>query len=109
LKQFTLADAYRLRAALVAEAEAEAQRGDLKMRTSKPTVDRSKHDRERLATYARGGDAKMFKPQAAGPAKRGITGKAQSPAPGARAAKGGPKSKVPGRALSAKGGRTVVR
>jgi hypothetical protein len=83
----TVADARRLRDAL-AEAEAD-QRGGPTMRAHKPTADQSKRDRQHGAAFARGGDDHMFRKQAAGPAKRGITGKAQSPAPGARAAKGG--------------------
>ena len=63
----------------------------------------------RNTQFGKGGSARMFKQQAAGPAKRGITGKAQSPAPGAQAAKGGAKSKVPDRTLPARAGRTGVR
>ena len=63
----------------------------------------------RNTQFGKGGSARMFKQQAAGPAKRGITGKAESPAPGAKAAKGGPKSKMPDRSVTAKGGATGVR
>jgi len=41
------------------------------------------------AKLAKGGTDKMFKPQAAGPAKPGQTGKQQRPAPGAQGALGG--------------------
>jgi hypothetical protein len=63
----------------------------------------------RNTQFGKGASARMFKQQAAGPAKAGQTGKNESVAPEARAAKGGPKSKVPGRALPAKGGATGVR
>ena len=63
----------------------------------------------RNTQFGKGGFARMFKQQAAGPAKAGQTGKNQTSAPSAKAAKGGPKSKVPGRALPAKGGATGVR
>ena len=52
----------------------------------------SKQKSERDKTFARGGDAKMVRPQAAGPAAPARTGKTQTPAPGAKAAKGGPKT-----------------
>src|SRR4029453_4447899 len=54
--------------------------------------------------FGKGGSARMFKQQAAGPAKCGITGKAQSPAPGAKPAKGGGKTELSGRGVRAKGG-----
>jgi hypothetical protein len=63
----------------------------------------------RNTQFGKGGSARMFKQQAARPAKAGQTGRNESVAPGAKAAKGGPKSKVPDRVLSAKGGRTGVR
>jgi hypothetical protein len=63
----------------------------------------------RNTRFGKGGSARMFKQQAAGPAKRGITGKAQSPAPGAKAAKGGGKTELSGRAMPAKRGATGVR
>ena len=63
----------------------------------------------RNTQFGKGGSARMFKQQAAGPAKAGQTGKNQTSAPGAKAAKGGPKSKVPGRSVTAKGGATGVR
>jgi hypothetical protein len=62
------------------------------------------------AAYARGGQTKMAKPQAAGPQKPGGTAHAvKGGAPGAKAARGGGHAPVPGRSLSAKGGRTGVR
>ena len=79
------------------------------MRKSKPSVNETKHDRQRGAAFASGGRTKMFPEQSAGPQKRGITGKNQTPAPGAQSAKGGGKSSVPGKVLTAKGGRTGVR
>jgi hypothetical protein len=63
----------------------------------------------RNTQFGKGGSARMFKQQAAGPAKAGQTGKNESAAPGAKAAKGGPKSKVPDRSVPAKGGATGVR
>jgi hypothetical protein len=109
-----VADARRLRDAL-AEAEAEAKPRRRQVESTegnlmpKPSVNASKHDRQRDAAFTKGGDDRMFKKQAAGPAKAGQTGKNESAAPGAKATKGGPKSKAPGRALPAKGGRTGVR
>ena len=79
------------------------------MRKSKPTVNATKHDRQRGAAFSKGGTTRMFPDQSAGPAKRGITGKNQTAAPGAKSARGGGKSTVPGKVLPAKGGRTGVR
>jgi hypothetical protein len=56
--------------------------------------------------YAEGGSGKMVRPQAAGPAKAGITGKIQSPAPGKRAAAGGPKTHGVAVSTPAKAGHT---
>jgi hypothetical protein len=56
------------------------------------TVYKSKSERLRETTFAEGGTTRMAKPQAAGPAKPGSTGKPQNPAPGAKRASGGPKS-----------------
>jgi hypothetical protein len=97
----TIADVRRLRDALIESTEGSPM--------PKPTVDQSKRDRQRGAVFAKGGDDHMFKKQAAGVAKSGRTGMAQSPAPGARAARGGGKSKVPDRVLPAKASRTGVR
>jgi hypothetical protein len=69
----TVANAYRLLAALV-EAEVapdvKTQGGPIR-RTNKPSIDRSKHDRQHGVAFARGGADRMFKGQAAGPAKPG--------------------------------------
>ena len=46
-----------------------------------------------LASFAKGGKDKMFKPQAAGAAAPARTGKIQSPAPGAKSAAGGPQQR----------------
>jgi hypothetical protein len=106
--RFSLADAYRLRAALAAaEADSKSTEGKLMPKSS---VKESKHDRQRGTTFAKGGDDdRMFRKQAAGPARSGQTDKNQRPAPSARAAKDGKHVPVPGRVLSAKGGRTGVR
>jgi hypothetical protein len=67
----------------------------------------TKRSSERDTTFAEGGDKKMLKPQAAGPAAPARTGKIQTPAPGAKVAKGG--SKLPRNvspAVPAKPGRT---
>jgi hypothetical protein len=62
----------------------------------------SKADRLRNTdSFARGGSTRMFKPQAAGPAKPAITGKAQTAAPGAKSAKGGKPRPVGGTAVPA--------
>ena len=70
---------------------------------------RSKSERLRDATFAKGGGAdKMFPEQAAGKAKPGITGKAPTPAPGAARAAGGPKtSRGPSLSIPSKPGRTA--
>jgi hypothetical protein len=60
--------------------------------TSKPHVDISKQDRDRGTAFAKGGKAKMFGEQAAGPIRPGQTGKAQNPAPGSKGARGGGKT-----------------
>jgi hypothetical protein len=61
----------------------------------------------RNTEFGKGGSARMFKQQAAGPDRPGNTGKDETPS--AKAAKGGSKSKVPDHVLSAKGGATGVR
>jgi hypothetical protein len=110
---FTLAAARQLRDALAAEVglKPRFQQVDLPEGTPmpKPTVNESKRDRQHNAVLAKGGRGHMFRKQAAGPAKRGITGKAQTLAPGAKAARGGTKSKVPDRVLPARAARTGVR
>jgi hypothetical protein len=63
----------------------------------------AQHDIE----FAEGGSRKMFKPQAAGPAKPAITGKDQTPAPGAKRASGGPRTKGYSLALPAQPGHTA--
>src|SRR5262245_21332913 len=103
---FTVAAALRLRDALAAEVEAEAQRGGTQMGGNTKAVDRWKRESQRGTTFARGGNDRMFKEQAAGPAKPGQTGKNQSPAPGARAARGGPKVHAGGRSVPASPGST---
>jgi len=59
------------------------------------------------ARFAQGGAGHMVKPQAAGPARSAIAGKAQTAAPGKRTASGGPRTS-PGASLatSAKAGHT---
>jgi hypothetical protein len=57
----------------------------LTLRAGKPKTSET----QRTKDYARGGDDKMFRPQAAGPVKPGQTGKAQNTAPGAQRAAGG--------------------
>ena len=57
------------------------------MRASK--VDRSKKESQHPAAFAKGGHTPMAKPQAAGPARSGTTGKNPTKAPGARSASGG--------------------
>jgi hypothetical protein len=57
------------------------------------TTPKPKRDAVRSARYAEGGDDKMVRPQAAGPARPGTTGKVPTPAPGAKSATGG--SKLP--------------
>ena len=80
------------------------------MRASHQSVNKSKKDVERERQFAKGGSAKMVKPQAAGPSRSGQTGKAQTAAPGARSAKGGAhKMSNFQPARSAKPGRTGVR
>jgi hypothetical protein len=69
-------------------------------------VDKSKKESQRDTTFARGGRAKMFKQQAAGPDRPGNVGKDQSPAPGAKYARGGPKVSAGGFARRAIGGHT---
>jgi hypothetical protein len=49
---------------------------------------------QRAATFARGGNTPMHKPQAAGPIKAGQTGKAQTVAPGRQRASGGPPTRA---------------
>ena len=46
-------------------------------------------DTQRGAALAKGGPAKMFGPQSAGPDAPGRTGKVETPAPGGRSARGG--------------------
>jgi hypothetical protein len=58
------------------------------------------------APFARGGSKPMFKPQAAGPAKSGQTGKQESAAPGAKRAMGGPPRAGISTSVPAKPGRT---
>jgi hypothetical protein len=59
------------------------------------------------ATYASGGNDRMHKQQAAGPAKGGHSGKVQTPAPGKRAAAGGPRTTGHSASKSASPGRTA--
>jgi hypothetical protein len=58
------------------------------------------------ATFARGGSTRMMKPQAAGPAKGGQTGKQQREAPGPKYASGGPARAGRSVSVPAKAGRT---
>jgi len=51
------------------------------MRGSRSSVDKSKRQPERGAALVKGGPAKMFGPQSAGPDAPGRTGKVQTPAP----------------------------
>jgi hypothetical protein len=62
---------------------------------------------QRSAAFARGGDDRMVKPQAAGPIKAGQTGKAQTPAPGKRAAAGGPPIRRGASSVPVKAGHTA--
>jgi hypothetical protein len=68
---------------------------------------RSKAERLRDASFAEGGTARMAKPQAAGPARSGTTGKIQSSAPGAKRAVGGPKTSGHSLSTPAKHGHTA--
>jgi hypothetical protein len=70
---------------------------------------KTKRSSERGASFAKGGNDRMFGKQAAGPARPARTGKVPTAAPGAKSARGGGSAPVPGRALSAKAGRTGVR
>jgi hypothetical protein len=63
--------------------------------SNKPHVDSSKHQSERGAKFAKGGQDKMFKEQSAGQARAGQTGKNQAPAPGAKGARGGQAKMAP--------------
>jgi hypothetical protein len=74
----------------------------LTLRAGKPKTSET----QRVKDYARGGDDKMFKPQAAGPMKPGQTGKAQNSAPGAQRAVGGAMPRSGGLASSAPPGHT---
>ena len=65
-----------------------------------------KKEVERGARFAKGGSTKMFKKQAAGPAKPARTGKIPTAAPGKRAAVGGKPPHVGGLSLPASPGRT---
>jgi hypothetical protein len=77
------------------------------MKPKKLSVDAGKKDRERGATYARGGNDRMFPEQAANPQKPAVTGHAvKGGAPGAKAARGGPPVRVGGLSVPAQGGRT---
>ena len=67
-----------------------------------------KIEKQRGARNAQGGNDKMFKPQAAGPAKPGRVGKVETPAPGATKAIGGAKTfRSPSLVMPAKGGHTA--
>jgi hypothetical protein len=70
---------------------------------------RSKSERLKEASFAKGGKDHMVKPQAAGPAKPAITGKAPTAAPGAKAARGGKVRPVGGTSERASPGRTGPR
>jgi hypothetical protein len=69
----------------------------------------SKVTSSRNLRFGKGGTDHMVKPQAAGKAASGRTGKIETPAPGAKAARGGGHAPVPGRSLPARGGRTGPR
>jgi len=73
----------------------------------KPQPKPRKKSMQRLVDFAEGGSLKMFKPQAAGSAKPGRTGRIQTPAPGAKRATGGPRTTGYGLALPAQGGHTA--
>ena len=70
------------------------------------TVPKPKKDVERDATFAKGGSTRMAKPQAAGPAKPGVTGKTQTAAPGKKRAFGGPAQSGLSVSTSANAGHT---
>src|SRR5215472_12417969 len=53
---------------------------------------------QRRAVFGKGGTTRMFRPQAAGPATAGRTGKTQNVAPGAKRPVGGPR--ISGHSLS---------
>jgi hypothetical protein len=69
------------------------------MRGNKLHVDQTKKESQAPRAYAKGGATKMFREQAAGPAKSGQTGKAQTSAPGAKGARGGAAKMAPFRCL----------
>jgi hypothetical protein len=84
------------------------------MRGNKLHVDQTKRDKERGATYARGGKGatnKMLSEVPAEPAPAGRTGPAQTRAPGAKSAKGGGRTSanIGGVARPAKPGATGPR
>jgi hypothetical protein len=68
---------------------------------------RKTSETQRGASYARGGDDKMFGKQAAGPDTPGRTGKVQTPAPGAQRAVGGPQTSGHSRSVPAAAGHTA--
>jgi hypothetical protein len=72
-------------------------------------VPKTKKGLERSGAFARGGNTPMIKPQAAGPAKPAITGKAQTAAPGKRAAAGGPPIRAASSSKPAAAGHTGPR
>jgi hypothetical protein len=61
------------------------------------------------ASFAKGGSTRMMKPQAAGPAKAGQTGKPANTAPGSRYASGGPARTGRSVSVPAAAGRTGKR
>jgi hypothetical protein len=68
---------------------------------------RSKQETERGVVFAKGGKGHMLPEQAAGKARSGISGKAQTTAPGAKSAKGGQKTHGYGLSKPAAPGRTA--
>jgi hypothetical protein len=71
------------------------------------TIPKPKKDAVRSARYAEGGDDRMFRQQAAGPAPSGRTGKTQTAAPGAKSAKGEPPTRGVAGVVPATPGRTA--
>jgi hypothetical protein len=108
---FTVAAARQLRDAPAAEVGVKPRFQQVELTEGtpmpKPSVNQSKRDRQHDAAFAKAGNTKMHKPQAAGLAKSGQTGKAQTPAPGAKRASGGPRTTGYSLALPAVGGHTA--
>jgi hypothetical protein len=79
------------------------------MRGNRLSVDETKKEAQRAATFGKGGSTKMFKQQAAGTDRPGNTGKDQTAAPGAKFAKGGSKKFSYSSSLLAKASPAAAR